>query len=103
MSTQLRSCAASPARSRRSLLTGRAPAPDEAVIAISDQCLLARGIVCQLCTDACEPRALTFRMQAGGAGRIAIDSDACTACGDCVGTCPAGAMALASIKTATPV
>jgi ferredoxin-type protein NapF len=55
---------------------------------IGSGCLAARGIVCRLCAEHCESRAIRFRLVVGGAAVADIDAGACNGCGACVGVCP---------------
>ncbi|MCA0942139.1 ferredoxin-type protein NapF [Yangia mangrovi] len=59
---------------------------------ITDSCLSLGGISCRSCEDACEPRAIRFRLMTGGRAAPVLDSAQCTGCGDCAATCPAGAV-----------
>jgi ferredoxin-type protein NapF len=61
---------------------------------VSDACLLAAGIACQLCTDACPEQALRMDLSQRPVGRIEVRASACTGCGACLGICPAGAIQL---------
>ncbi|OBT09219.1 ferredoxin-type protein NapF [Shewanella sp. UCD-FRSSP16_17] len=56
---------------------------------INDSCLTYKGVWCQSCKDACDPRAITFKMAVGQIPKPIIDIDACTGCGACVSPCPA--------------
>lgn len=64
------------------------------VASIKDNCLTAKGVWCQSCKDACEPRAISFSMAVGQVPKPVIDIDACTGCGACVSPCPADAVTL---------
>lgn len=63
-------------------------------IAVSDGCLLASGVTCQLCTDFCDHEALTFDMSKRPVGALRIDAELCVACGSCVGACPVNAISV---------
>jgi ferredoxin-type protein NapF len=67
-------------------------APWQARAAIGEQCLAQHRIECRICGDQCEARAIRFPLRAGGVAAPALDRDACTGCGACVATCPAGAI-----------
>lgn len=62
------------------------------VAAVGAGCLSARGIVCRSCGDACEARALSFRLWAGGRALLLIDTSICNGCGACVAVCPENAI-----------
>jgi len=57
-------------------------------VAIGDNCLSARGITCRACGDACETRAIRFRLQLGGRAEPTVDPTLCTGCGSCIAGCP---------------
>lgn len=57
-------------------------------------CLLAGGVECRSCTDACDSAALRYRRSAGTPGKIELSADDCTGCGACVALCPVGAITL---------
>jgi len=71
-------------------LTAAAPWTLKATIAAG--CISARGVVCRLCEERCEPRAIRFRLRPGGRAVPQIDNAACSGCGACYGVCPAGAI-----------
>lgn len=62
---------------------------------LGPDCLSAAGITCRACEDACDSRAIGFRLMTGGRARPEIDPETCTGCGGCIGTCPTGALSLA--------
>lgn len=57
-------------------------------VTIGDGCLSARGITCRACGDACERRAIRFRLQVGGRAVPAVEPTQCNGCGSCIATCP---------------
>ncbi|MDX1593094.1 MAG: ferredoxin-type protein NapF [Gammaproteobacteria bacterium] len=59
---------------------------------VGEACLGRAGVVCELCRDACDARALRF---VAGRRRLtapSLDADRCTGCGACVSACPPGAL-----------
>ena len=58
------------------------------VVAISDACLSAKGIVCRTCEEQCDPRAISFRLALGGVANAHVEATACTGCGECIAPCP---------------
>lgn len=68
---------------------------------ISPTCLSLNGVTCRTCQDVCDPRAISFRLEVGGRARPNIDTEACTGCGACAGSCPASAIAFA--RSGAPV
>jgi len=59
---------------------------------VDRSCLAGRGITCRACGDACDVRAIRFRLQTGGRAEVNILMDACTGCGACLSICPVGAL-----------
>ena len=51
-------------------------------------CLSAQGITCRSCGDACESRAIRFRLELGGRAIPSLDNTLCNGCGSCIATCP---------------
>ncbi len=66
--------------------------PWRARAAIGTGCLALDGVVCRLCEEACEPRAIRFRTLLSKAPIPALDESACTGCGACVAACPVTAI-----------
>lgn len=62
------------------------------VATLNDSCLSTQGIVCRACDDACDYRALSFRLQTGGRALPMIDHAVCRGCGACVAVCPDSAI-----------
>lgn len=76
--------------SRRQFLRGSGePSPQ---VTIAAACLAFNGVDCRLCDDACDQRAIRFRPRPGGAYTPSIDTESCTACGECLAVCPVGAL-----------
>lgn len=70
------------------------PRPWPVRVEMGNGCLLGAGITCQLCTDACDSRALRFDLRVRPVGGIEIKADACTGCGACLAVCPTGSLRL---------
>lgn len=60
---------------------------------LAEDCLAAAGVHCQSCGDACPEAAIRFRPRIGGPPLPELSVPACTGCGACIATCPAGAVA----------
>ena len=60
--------------------------------AIQTNCLSFQGVACRACEDACEPRAIRFRLMTAGRAVPEIDRNTCSGCGECAFTCPAQAV-----------
>lgn len=85
-----------PAR-RRFLLIGtpaQAAAAGPRKARIARGCVTFEGIVCRGCAERCEPRAIRFEPLPRGRSLARVDAGGCNGCGDCVGACPVGAIAL---------
>ncbi len=65
---------------------------------IQGNCLSLNAIVCRSCGDACEPRAIGFRIEPGGVSRPELTTESCTGCGACLAVCPVDAVHLCSSK-----
>jgi len=72
---------------------GQARPPWHLQLNISSACLALNGVVCRVCPEKCEARAIRFEHPAGH-GKPVVDPDACTGCGACVAPCPVGAITL---------
>ncbi|QRM30339.1 4Fe-4S binding protein [Microvirga sp. VF16] len=89
---------------RRSFLLGgitrgdKTAGPLSAVIAPS--CFALQGIACMSCRDVCPTGAMRFELALGGA-RPRIMTDACSACGDCIQSCPADAIRISASEVAS--
>jgi ferredoxin-type protein NapF len=59
---------------------------------IGGGCLSAQGITCRACGDACDVRAIRFRLQVGGRAIPNLDESVCNGCGSCIATCPVQAI-----------
>ena len=75
------------------------PTEDEASaweleVAITDDCLSLRGIVCRSCGDACETAAIRFQLMTGGRSAPKVIDHLCTGCGECFAVCPNRAISI---------
>lgn len=61
---------------------------------IGAACLSYNGVTCRTCTDACEARAISFRLRPGGRDVPLLDEERCTGCGACSAVCPVGAITM---------
>ena len=57
-------------------------------VAIGDQCLSRKGVVCRSCGEACESVAIRFRLMTGGRAQPTLDPIRCNGCGTCFAVCP---------------
>jgi ferredoxin-type protein NapF len=73
---------------------GNALLPWSRIAAIDDSCLASRGVVCRVCEEQCESRAVRIRLAVGGGASPAVEVALCTGCGACVAPCPARAIAV---------
>jgi ferredoxin-type protein NapF len=65
-------------------------------IEVADCCLAKKQVVCQICSDACEPQAIRFRPQIGRVATPDINEELCTGCGACIASCPENALSAVS-------
>ncbi len=72
----------------------RGDTPWTLVASIGAACLALNKVVCRTCGEACEPRALSFRLAPGGVSRPHLDAAACNGCGACVAICPVAAVSV---------
>ena len=81
---------------RRSFLFGREAATAPGIARTLHGCLARQGILCEICRDACERRAIGFVPGRSASPLPVIDPQACNGCGACVPACPVAAIALGS-------
>jgi ferredoxin-type protein NapF len=55
---------------------------------VLEGCLSAQGITCRACGDACDLRAIRFRLAVGGRAIPELDTSLCNGCGSCIAMCP---------------
>ncbi|WP_078059333.1 ferredoxin-type protein NapF [Tropicimonas marinistellae] len=72
------------------------------VATVGETCLSINNVACRSCEDACEARAIRFRLEVGGKARPNIDATECTGCGACIAICPVGAVSLARTAQSEP-
>lgn len=77
--------------------SGHALVPWSYLATIDESCLAARGIVCRVCEEHCDSRAIRIRLVVGGGATPAVEPALCTGCGACVAPCPAQAIAVRPI------
>lgn len=68
-------------------------APWTRVAKVQSQCLSLHGVLCRVCGERCELRAIHFRPVVGGSAMPAIDTGVCNGCGACYTDCPTQAIA----------
>lgn len=66
---------------------------------ISNNCLAAQGVMCSICAEHCDVRAIRLRPAIGGRAQPQIDHQACTGCGACFSVCPNQSISLAQADT----
>lgn len=65
---------------------------------IGTGCLSMNGVMCRVCGDRCDERAIRFQLAVGGIAHPIIDQSSCTGCGACVEPCPVGVVEIAQIE-----
>ncbi|MBI5462285.1 MAG: ferredoxin-type protein NapF [Gammaproteobacteria bacterium] len=66
---------------------------------VEDQCLSLQGVLCRVCAEHCEARAIRFSPAFGGRAQPLIDAHTCNGCGTCYAACPGHAIALVERAT----
>lgn len=64
------------------------PPPWNLKASILSNCLSLNGVICRSCGEACEERAIAFKLELGGVARPLLDVSLCTGCGECFAVCP---------------
>jgi ferredoxin-type protein NapF len=65
---------------------------------VHGSCIALHGVMCRLCEDACETRAIRFRLGLNGKSYPIISEVNCNGCGACVSRCPSTAIHLAEVQ-----
>ncbi len=73
--------------------------PWSLVATVSPSCLSENGIMCRVCGDRCDARAITFKLATRGRATPVIATAHCTGCGACVAPCPVDAINMISEST----
>ena len=73
-------------------LTKNDHAPWSIVARFEPSCLSLQGIICRLCREAWEERAIRFTPLYGGLAMPQVEAEQCSGCGVCVSACPARAI-----------
>ena len=66
---------------------------------IQSECLSLNGIVCRACGEACEPRALTLKLELRGVARPLLELGLCTGCGECYAVCPIKSVRISPVES----
>ncbi|WP_211563328.1 ferredoxin-type protein NapF [Magnetovibrio blakemorei] len=61
-------------------------------VELSANCLSQNGVMCRVCGERCDARAIRFQLAVGGNALPVIDQSSCTGCGACIAPCPVGAL-----------
>ncbi|MBT4890816.1 MAG: ferredoxin-type protein NapF [Rhodospirillales bacterium] len=69
-------------------------------LSVSDVCISDKGVVCHICPEKCDAKAIGFDRTAarGILGKPNINQSICTGCGACIAPCPVGALSLSTIQ-----
>lgn len=81
-----------------SLFDSNQAEPWQIDVEITAECFPNKGIVCQSCSDVCEPRAIRFKYIDSPIAKPVVNNDLCTGCGACVSTCPTDAIVLGRVQ-----
>ncbi len=74
------------------------PIPWNLKATILPSCLSLNAVMCRSCGDACDVRAIRFRLEPGGVAKPVLDQEQCTGCGECFAVCPIKAVKISSIQ-----
>ena len=61
---------------------------------IGDRCLVFKGVVCLVCGEQCDARAISFQRRSTPVAVPVVDVDRCNGCGACVAPCPGQAVSM---------
>lgn len=75
---------------------GAGPWPLKATI--QPHCLSLNAVVCRSCGEACDERAIGFKLEPGGVAVPTLDPVQCSGCGACFAVCPIQAIKLSSVN-----
>ena len=64
------------------------------ILSIGPDCLARRGVVCSVCADQCDTRAIRFKPTIGSVALPETDQSLCSGCGACIQACPSKSMYL---------
>lgn len=67
-------------------------------VAIKENCLTQKNVLCQLCQEQCEQEAIVFPQAGQGDLLPRILSEQCNGCGACVAACPVQSISLQYIE-----
>ena len=59
---------------------------------VKTSCLSENGVVCRSCGEACDVKAIRFKLVVGGSAMLEMDPAQCNGCGECISVCPVGAI-----------
>ena len=62
-------------------------------------CLSVEGVMCRVCGDRCDARAIRFQLAVGGVATPILDQSNCTGCGACVAPCPTDSIEIIQPKS----
>lgn len=68
--------------------------PWSLVLNVNEDCLAKKSIVCSVCAEQCEARAIVFKPVLGDVPQLNINIDLCTGCGACIKNCPSVSISL---------
>lgn len=62
--------------------------------AVAAGCLNGSGVLCRICGEECETRAISYPLRDQGFSRPVLDRQRCTGCGACLRLCPVAAITM---------
>ena len=90
-------CAACAEACPGAALTKNGQGPWSVVARFGPNCFSLQGMICRLCEESCERRAIRFTPLYGGLAMPQVEAAECSGCGACVSACPVRAIEMTGL------